>query len=172
MLPDTASAQAAAAPPSPRANGASLRPFSVELLDEVIRIENHTYAFPWSRQNFLDSMTSGYICTVMQVDDALAGYVVLMNAVDDLHILNITVEAGCRGQGLSRVLLQHAQAVARDLGCTALLLEVRPSNEHARRIYEHMGFVRIGMRRGYYPTERGREDAFVMRKALVAGQET
>ncbi len=145
----------------------ALAPMTAELLDGVLRIENHTYAFPWSRQNFADSLDAGYVCTVMHVGDALAGYVVLMNAVDDLHILNITVDAEFRGRGLSRVLLQHAARVAEDGGCSALLLEVRPSNEHARRVYEHLGFVRIGMRRGYYPAQRGREDAVVMRKALL-----
>ncbi len=146
---------------------AVLEPMTPAALDAVIRIENHTYAFPWTRQNFADSLAAGYVCTTMRVAQPLAGYVVLMNAVDDLHILNITVDASFRGRGLSRVLLEHAAQVADESGCTALLLEVRPSNEHARRVYEHLGFVRIGIRRGYYPGEHGREDALVMRKPLA-----
>lgn len=144
----------------------SLVQMSIAALDDVVRIENHTYPFPWSRQNFIDSMAAGYTCTLLRSDELLAGYVVLMNAVDDLHILNITVEASQRGRGLSKRLLSHAEGIARDAGCTALLLEVRPSNAHARSVYEHLGFVRIGVRRDYYPAERGREDAVVMRKAL------
>jgi ribosomal-protein-alanine N-acetyltransferase len=47
-----------------------------------------------------------------------------------------------------------------------MLLEVRPSNEAAIRLYQRYGFERIGVRRGYYPTEGGREDAIVMRISL------
>jgi ribosomal-protein-alanine acetyltransferase len=150
----------------------SLVQMSMAALDDVVRIENHTYPFPWSRQNFIDSMAAGYTCTLLRCDELLAGYVVLMNAVDDLHILNITVESSQRGRGLSKRLLSHAEGIARDAGCTALLLEVRPSNVHARSVYEHLGFVRIGIRRDYYPAERGREDAVVMRKALDREQGT
>ncbi len=47
-----------------------------------------------------------------------------------------------------------------------MLLEVRPSNASAVRMYERYGFQKIGVRRGYYPAQSGREDALVMRVAL------
>jgi ribosomal protein S18 acetylase RimI-like enzyme len=89
-----------------------------------------------------------------------------MNAVDDLHLLNITVAPDYQRQGLSRVLLGWVEEVARRDRCTGVLLEVRPSNQRARMIYERLGFSAIGMRRGYYPAAVGREDAIVMRKTL------
>ena len=54
----------------------------------------------------------------------------------------------------------------RDYGARSLLLEVRPSNAAAIRLYQRYGFERIGMRPGYYPAVGGREDALVMRVAL------
>ena len=57
------------------------------------------------------------------------------------------------------------QAVA--LRAQRLWLEVRVSNERARRIYERFGFVNCGLRRHYYPARgTGREDAVVMSLAL------
>jgi [ribosomal protein S18]-alanine N-acetyltransferase len=47
-----------------------------------------------------------------------------------------------------------------------MLLEVRPTNEAALRLYQRYGFERIGVRRGYYPAHGGREDAIVMRISL------
>jgi ribosomal-protein-alanine N-acetyltransferase len=47
-----------------------------------------------------------------------------------------------------------------------LLLEVRPTNEPALRLYQRYGFERIGVRPGYYPALGGREDAVVMRVPL------
>ena len=55
---------------------------------------------------------------------------------------------------------------ARSYGARSMLLEVRPSNVAAQKMYERYGFVRIGARRGYYPARDGREDAVVMRVPL------
>ena len=50
-----------------------------------------------------------------------------------------------------------------------MLLEVRPSNTSAVSFYQHHGYLQIGVRRGYYPAEKGaREDALVMQKRFNA----
>ena len=64
-------------------------------------------------------------------------------------------------------LLRHAMSVARQAGAATLLLEVRPSNVKAVELYRHFGFAQIGVRRGYYPADGGREDALVMTHALI-----
>ena len=69
--------------------------------------------------------------------------------------------------GFGARLLRHAMAVARDRGANTLLLEVRPSNTRALELYEHFGFVRIGVRKGYYPAHEGREDAHVLTHSLT-----
>ena len=58
------------------------------------------------------------------------------------------------------------RAAARSAGASTLLLEVRPSNEGALSLYRHFGFRQIGVRRGYYPAQGGREDALVLTHAL------
>ncbi|MDC6131644.1 ribosomal-protein-alanine N-acetyltransferase, partial [Burkholderia gladioli] len=48
-----------------------------------------------------------------------------------------------------------------------MLLEVRPSNPRAIRLYERFGFEVVGRRKNYYPAKhRTREDAIVMRLPL------
>jgi ribosomal-protein-alanine N-acetyltransferase len=47
-----------------------------------------------------------------------------------------------------------------------VFLEARPSNTGAIRLYSALGFVQIGVRRGYYQAEGGREDAIVLRLSL------
>jgi len=89
-----------------------------------------------------------------------------MLAPDDAHLLNISVTSDAQGRGIGRGLPQCVHALARAHGLPSVLLEVRVSNERAIRIYERAGYVRIGMRRNYYPAYRGREDAIVMRKYL------
>jgi ribosomal-protein-alanine N-acetyltransferase len=136
-------------------------------LVEVMRIENSRYPFPWTLGNFRDSLRAGYrTCCLRDPAERLLAYAVLMIAVEEAHLLNITVAADAQGRGLGRWLLDHMVDHARVGGALAVLLEVRPSNERALRLYERYGFDVIGCRRGYYPAQGGREDAIVMRIAL------
>ncbi len=137
-------------------------------IEQVVSIENDAFPFPWTRGNFLDSLASGYPAWVMRAHDGrLAGYFLLMNAVDELHILNITVRPDLQGSGLGRVLLNKVVALARAENMQSVLLEVRPSNQRALDVYRHVGFVQIGVRKNYYPAgAAAREDAIVMRLLL------
>lgn len=142
-------------------------PMNLHDLDDVLAIEYRVYPFPWSRGNFADSIASGYSCWVCRVGGELVGYLVLMLAVDDAHLLNISVAEKRQGFGFGARLLRHAMKAGRQGGAAALLLEVRPSNEKALELYRHFGFRQIGVRRGYYPAEKGREDALVFTHPLV-----
>jgi len=137
-------------------------------IEDVLALEQAVYPHPWSRANFLDSLASGYQAWLLR-DQAgeLLGYFLLMAIVDEAHLLNVAVSARQQGQGLGRFLLNQAVACARGLGMESVLLEVRPSNTRALEIYERYGFVRIGLRKAYYPAaNQQREDAIVMRFSL------
>jgi len=135
-------------------------------VDEVLSIERALYAFPWTRGNFVDSISSGYNVWGYRVGGELVGYFVLMLAVDEAHLLNIGVVEQQQGMGFGARLLSHALLVAQQAGATSVLLEVRPSNAKALALYRHFGFEQIGVRQGYYPAAQGREDALVLRRAL------
>jgi ribosomal-protein-alanine N-acetyltransferase len=144
-----------------------LLPMGAGDLDEVLAIEHRVCPFPWGRGNFSDALASGYSCWVCRVDGELAGYFVLMLAVDDAHLLTISVAERRQRMGFGARLLRHAMRVARQGGANTLLLEVRPSNEKGLAMYRHFGFQQIGVRRGYYPAAGGREDALVLTHALA-----
>lgn len=137
-------------------------PMNARDLDEIVAIEDTVYLYPWTRGNFSDSLAAGYSSWVCRVGGELIGYAVVMMAVDEAHLLNISVDKRRQGMGFGGRLLRHAMSVARTLGARSLLLEVRPSNERALELYRHFGFVRIGLRKGYYPAHEGREDALVL----------
>nr|MBP6421845.1 GNAT family N-acetyltransferase [Propionivibrio sp.] len=81
--------------------------------------------------------------------------------------LSISVSETRQRLGYGARLLHQAMKLARSEGATTLLLEVRPSNVKALAMYRHFGFQQIGVRRGYYPAEVGREDALVLTRALA-----
>ena len=99
--------------------------------------------------------------------EAHGGVQMLMLVMDEGHLLNISVRADVHGRGFGRALLDRVVSMARELGLTSILLEVRPSNTRALSMYVQYGFMSIGRRKAYYPApENTREDAIVMRLSL------
>lgn len=136
-------------------------------LEAVLAVEARAYAHPWSRGNFSDSLTAGYEAQMLVAGDALIGYFVAMKGVDEVHLLNITVDPDLQGQGWGSVMLEALATWARGQGAQWLWLEVRVSNERARQLYERQGYSRVGLRKAYYPAAQGRrEDAIVMSRPL------
>ncbi len=142
-------------------------PMTERDLDDVVVAEKEIYPFPWTRGNFADSLSAGYSCWVLRnTAGRLQAYAVVMIALDEAHLLNLSVAQGHQRSGLGWRTLEWIADVARDHGARTLLLEVRPTNPAALRLYDRYGFQRIGVRRGYYPAHHGREDAIVMRISL------
>ncbi|MBC7500288.1 MAG: ribosomal protein S18-alanine N-acetyltransferase [Herminiimonas sp.] len=141
---------------------------TVDDLHLVQAIEDDVYPFPWTRGNFLDSLYSGYDTWVLRDGaNGLAGYFLLMLAVDEAHLLNVSVRRELHGCGVGRLLLDKVVSLSRQLRMMSVLLEVRPSNVRALQIYERYGFQKIGLRKSYYPPAGAtREDAIVMRLPL------
>ena len=138
------------------------RPMRAADLDRVMQVEPGLDTHPWTRGNFDDSLMAGYSCWVVECGGNLAGYGVLMIAVREAHLLNLSVAAAWQRRGFGRMLLGHFVNVARGSDAAQMFLEVRPSNAAARRLYVEFGFREITVRRGYYPSGCGREDAILM----------
>ena len=130
-------------------------------LKYVLEIERKNYQFPWEEDIFTDCFKAGYGCWVCEYEKKILGYSLLSMAVGEAHILNISVHPDEQKQGIGRRMLEHLIDVARGKA-ESVFLEVRPSNIHAIALYEDMGFNEIGVRKGYYPTENGREDAIML----------
>jgi len=153
---------------SPTAIEVQFEPLLAGRVDAVVQIEQRAYAHPWKRTNFLDALQSGYQAQVLLADENLLGYFVAMQGVDEVHLLNITVAPEFQGQGWSRVMLDALTVWAHGRAAQWLWLEVRVGNTRAMRVYEAQGYVRVGMRKEYYPAGHGkREDAVVMGLRLL-----
>lgn len=143
-------------------------------LPKVLEVESRSHSHPWTEGNFLDSLKSGYWCYIFEDKEpraCLLGYCVLMPGVDELHLLNITVDQNHRRQKIAyrALLAMEPLAIERSMG--SIILEVRQSNVSAIKLYQLLGFRQISIRKGYYrlstPTGLDREDAIVMVKGLL-----
>jgi ribosomal-protein-alanine N-acetyltransferase len=132
-------------------------------LDGVLAVDEASFTRPWTRamyeSEFLARDTSRLY--VLRLPDCrVAGYIATWVIIDEVHINNLAVRPEHRGRGLGSALLVHALEEGERQGAPRATLEVRRSNEAARRLYERAGFRVAGVRRDYYshPTE----DALVL----------
>lgn len=143
------------------------RPMLETDLEDVIRIEERCYDFPWTYGVHRDCLRVGYSCWVIDHGQSLAGYGVMSLGAGEAHVLNLCVDLPVRRRGLARRLLLHLMQVAEERNAEIMLLEVRPSNGAAIRLYEEVGFSEVGFRRNYYPARHGREDAIILACDLI-----
>lgn len=149
-----------------------LRPMMPGHLDAVMAIESVSHERPWTRGNFADSLASGYLADVLfDASDSLVGYCVAVAGVDEWHLLNLSVAPGHRQLGHASFMLHALISRCRADSVAQLWLEVRVSNEGARRLYRQLGLQEVGLRPAYYPAPPGRtkargEDAVLMRIRL------
>jgi len=135
-------------------------------LDAVMEIESRAYDFPWTQGIFRDCLRVGYCCWCYEIDGLIQGYGVMSVAAGESHILNISVRPESQRQGIGSKLMKHFLQLARRHDADTVMLEVRPSNKLAIKLYEKLGFNEIGVRRNYYPAHQGREDALLLALSL------
>ena len=143
------------------------RPMTLTDVPAVAMVERASYAFPWSEGVFRDCVRVGYFCRVIDAAGEVGGYGIMSFGAGEAHILNVCVRSDLRSGGVGRRLMLFLLERARELHMQDVFLEVRPSNGVAIRLYETLGFERVGLRKGYYQAPGGREDALVYKLVLT-----
>ena len=134
-------------------------------LDAVLAIERASFAVPWTASTFRGLIRrQGAGGWVAEVGDEVVGYAVVWSVADQAELGNVAVAEPFRRRGVASRLVDAVVAWLRGRGVRELFLEVRESNEGARRLYAAHGFAELGRRKGYYT--RPREDALVLRRVV------
>jgi ribosomal-protein-alanine N-acetyltransferase len=148
-----------------------LRKLELHDLNAIERIERESYPTPWSRSMFAGELAKPSSLSLGAFDEesgALTGYLVISRYVDAWHVMNLAVAPSHRRNGIARALLDRLFELTASDERRGYTLEVRVSNEGAIKLYEGMGFVARGVRRGYYTDNR--EDALIMWRDPVSGE--
>ena len=128
----------------------------------VVLLESEATDYPWSERMYADGLRAGYWIGALAGVDGISGLAVVTSAAGEANLLNIWVSVKQQGSGRGRRLLNGAIEHARKSAASKFFLEVREGNGRARRLYESVGFSRIGLRKDYYPGTFGREHAVCM----------
>jgi ribosomal-protein-alanine N-acetyltransferase len=120
-------------------------------LDEVVRIEHQSMPDPWSAVAVAAELqVANSASWVATAAGRVQGYAFFRTCRPECELLRLAVEPESRSAGIGSALLRRGLDYLGQDGFTTCFLEVRSSNEGARRLYERSGFVRTGVRKNYY----------------------
>jgi [ribosomal protein S18]-alanine N-acetyltransferase len=119
----------------------------------------------WSEGSLRDELArpGAFALGVRDASEALLGAIVGWTIAGDLEINVVVVRDDARGRGLGGSLVSAALEHGRTASAERAFLELRASNEVARRVYLRAGFEISGRRRAYY---QDGEDAITMWRTL------
>jgi ribosomal-protein-alanine N-acetyltransferase len=131
-------------------------------IDDVLEIEQKSFATPWSREAFYNELTQNQfaVYVVLEEEEKVIGYCGVWIVVDEAHITNVAMLPDYRGRKLGEALMRKIIEVAVEMGAKTMTLEVRVSNFTAQSLYRKLGFQDGAIRKNYYTDNQ--EDALVM----------
>ena len=132
-------------------NEVEIVPMAAGHIAELAALESACFSEPWTQRAFAEELGRDYSrFLVALVGGTVAGYAGAQLLGDCAYICNVAVLPEFRRQGIAVRLMRAQIDLARRAGMSEITLEVRSSNSPARALYERLGFVRVGSRRGFY----------------------
>jgi len=135
-------------------------------LADLVALDSRCFSDPYSEvlwHSYLERPKRFYVCGFCR-ERTLVGYACFSVLEPEAELLRVGVLPEYRSAGIAYAGLAAAQQQLASNGIERLLLEVRESNQAARKLYQSLGYVNDGRRCGYYPSEADRpaEDALLL----------
>lgn len=139
-----------------------IEPMEMGHVADVLVIEHELFPAPWTRGMFVQEVEEKWLSRsfIATLDGKIVGYIIAWLLRGEMHVLNLAVAKAHQRAGIGRRLMEYVLAIAVAEQVRLVTLEVRVSNEPAKRLYMSMGFAPVGVRRRYYHDNS--EDALVM----------
>lgn len=131
--------------------------FAAELAKKALGEENAEATLLKEKENKI----SAYFAA--KDGDTFCGYCGIWNICGEAEVIGIAVDENYRRKGIAIGLLRHVEEYLKENNGYLINLEVREKNLAAQKLYEKLGFLKVGERKGYYD---GKETAVLMTKRL------
>ncbi len=151
-----------------------VRAASAADVDAVVALERSAVEAPhWGATEYAAIVASGgggvqRCLLVAEMNGRLVGFavgkVIGVGAECSAELESVAVDAAVRRLGVGRTLCKAVVEWCRGLSAVMVELEVRAGSAGAIPLYEGLGFVAVGRRRGYYRDPA--DDALLMRLEL------
>lgn len=145
-----------------------IRKMDIDDIERILELEEQLFSSSsWSSSDFIYEIFENDFSYnfVLEKDNFIIGYVGIWIMYEQSQITTIGIDTEYQGQGLGKLLMNEMIALALEMNCETMSLEVRISNEKAIGLYESLGFKKEAVRKDYY--QDNHEDAYLMVKGLV-----
>ena len=132
-------------------------------------LERACFAEPWTTATLASALNDDKYLILLARDDGstlalnAVGYAIGWNVGDEAELARVGVHASARRQGLGKKIADALLESFRERGVKTIFLEVRQSNQAARKLYEKSDFAEIRKRLNYYADG---ETAIIMKAEL------
>jgi ribosomal-protein-alanine N-acetyltransferase len=137
-------------------------PMRLSDIPAVHDIERQSFPIPWPAYAFQQELETNRMAhyLIVRAGRETIAYAGLWMMVDEAHITTFAVLPAWRRRGVGGRMLLAVMRLASQLNARVATLEVRLSNQPARRLYQRFGFKPVGVRPRYYSDNA--EDALIM----------
>lgn len=150
--------------------GVAIRDANLADMDRIVEIEDGSFTDPYPRgllKAFL-YMPGAYL--VASEGGRVVGYTIgIIRHKTIGHLVSVAVSKESRRRGIAEALIGQTLKRLAEEGAESFMLEVRESNDAAKRLYSKMGFVEVGKMKKYYADG---ESAIVMEINGNSGSQT
>ena len=144
-----------------------IKEMTISNLNDVYNLEIETYEYPWSKNILQGCVINKYDCFVATINKKIIGYLIAKISSPESHILNLTTDVNYRNIGIASQFLEMVILKCRLVKSNIIFLETRLSNSPAISLYIKFGFKEIGVRKNYYKSKNGREDAVIFSMSVT-----
>jgi ribosomal-protein-alanine N-acetyltransferase len=128
-----------------------VRPMMGHDIEAIAQIERRSFPTCWNTQAYVTELSNpNAVYLVALYGGRVVGYGGLWVIMDEAHITTIAVDPDLRGHHIGERLLVEMLVGAERKGATRATLEVRETNDAAKRLYDKYGFVWVAIRKAYY----------------------
>lgn len=130
-------------------------------LDRLYEIETECFRTEAFTKKQIAQLLTGFNSISLQAkcDGKAVGFIVgTISAEKEVligHVITLDVLPEQRGRGIGRRLLHELESIFHQKDISVCYLEAREDNFAALRLYERMGYARIGKLKGYYGSTHG-----------------
>ncbi len=133
---------------------------------QIAELEKKVFSDAWTSTGIYETFCQNQaFVAVAECDGEITGYCIIYYVMDEGEIARIAVDEKVRRQGVGRGLLDFVCECCKIKNVYRLLLDVRESNESARRFYRQYGFTVDGVRKNFY--DQPKENAVLMSKNIL-----
>lgn len=140
----------------------NIRKMTKKDVQAVYQMSTACFSVPWSQEALQEEVGKLYL--VAELKGQLVGYIGLRQILDEGEIMNVAVSPEFRRQGIGEALLKQLIEEAKACHICTIFLEVRESNDKARKLYEKFNFRTYDKRKAYY--SKPVEDALLYFKKI------